>query len=251
MIDIKVDTKDVERMLGDLSRKMPSTVARALTKTAFDARDQVKGWLPRLLDRPTPWTMRSLFVFPAEKDDLRSAVAFKHELGRLPRSAMDRVTAASSMRAQVFGGDRALKASEKTLLSNGITSRARPYLIPAKGARLDKYGNVTGAFMNKVLFTGVARGSASQGYHLPLDRSARRGRPSHFFVMYRGGQAVGIYKRTGRGGHGRPLPVFLFSATANYRSRVPFNNIVEKYVARQLPKRIEESIDVVLRKYGA
>jgi hypothetical protein len=249
MIEIKVTgIEDVKKMLGDLSHKMPSVIARGLTITAQDAKKQVAGWLPRQLDRPTPYTMRSLFVFPAEKNDLRAAVAFKSEGGRLGRHMMDRVQASRSMLAQVYGGARRLKDSEKTLLRNGITRSNRPYLIPAKGAKIDRYGNVPGSFMNKVLYQGVAMGSASQGYARPLNnrKNTRHRRSGQYFVMQRGGAPVGIYQNKGRQ---PPMPVFLFSAKANYRSRVPFESMVTGVVNRQLSKRINESIEVVLAKY--
>lgn len=239
--------------LGELQSKLPSITARALTTTAQDARDQVKGWLPRLLDRPTPFTMNSLFVFPAEKTDLRAAVAFKHEMGRLPRTAIGQVTAPRSMRAQVYGGQRELKASEKTLLANNITQRSRPFLIPAKGAQRDRFGNVPGSFMNRVLYSGVARGSASQGYSRPLNgRTQGDSRTGQYFVLYlqpslRQG-AVGIFKNMGASQP--PMPVFLFSSKAGYSRRVPFEQIASAMADRQLRVRFLESVDVVARKYG-
>lgn len=238
--------------LGALQAKVPSILARTLTETAKDAQVQVTGWLPRLLDRPTPWTMRSLFVFPAEKQDLRAAVAFKHEMGRLPRSAIGQVTAAASMRAQVYGGSRKLKASESTLRANNITPAGRPYLIPAKGAPRDQYGNVPGSFMNRVLYSGVARGSASQGYSRPLNsRTEQDSRTGQFFVRYlqpsvRAG-AIGIFKNMGR--NQPPMPVFLFSDRASYRTRVPFEQIALAAAERNLNRRFNESVQVVAAKY--
>lgn len=246
---ITVELKGVDELvagLGELQAKLPSITGRALTYAAKDAHDQVRGWLPRLLDRPTPWTMSSLFVFPAEKQDLRAAVAFKHEMGTLPRSAIGQVTAGASMRAQVYGGTRQLKASEKTLLANNLTQRSRPFLVPAKGAQRDQYGNVPGSFMNKVLYSGVARGSASQGYALPMSGGGR------YFIRYLQPSArlgaVGIFKDMGK--NNPPMPVFLLSSTVGYKRRVPFDTIAATTADRQLPIRFKESIDAVASKYG-
>lgn len=251
MITVKVEGLDEAISgLGELKHKLPSILARTLTKTAKDAKNQVTGWLPRLLDKPTPWTMRSLFVFPAEKKEtpMRAAVAFKSEFGRLPRHMMDSVEAGRSMRAQVFGGQRQLKESERTLQANGITPAGRPYLIPAIGAKRDAYGNVSGSFMNRVMFTGVRRGSASQGYHLPMNnRSESSSTRGQFFVMRKNGSAIGIFKNMGRAS--RPLPVFLFSARAQYRPRVPFSKIVGAEVDRMMVRRFNESVRVVAAKY--
>ena len=68
MIDIKIDgLEEALQDLGELRKKMPSIAARTLTTLAYDAKKEVEGWLPRVLDRPTPYTMKSLFVFPAKK----------------------------------------------------------------------------------------------------------------------------------------------------------------------------------------
>jgi len=250
VIDIKIDgLKEALQDLGELRKKMPSIAARTTTTLAYDAKKEVEGWLPRVLDRPTPYTMKSLFVFPAEKNDLRAAVAFRNEFGRMPRTMMDTVSASRSMRAQIFGGARQHKASERTLLSNGITSTGRSYLIPAKGAQRDAYGNVPGSFMNKVLYQGVKRGSASQGYHRPLNNRSQQqaNRKGQYFVMRRNGEALGIYQNMGK--KQPPMPVFLLAQKAQYKKRVPFYAIAQAVIDRNWRKRFNESYDVVAAKY--
>lgn len=253
VITIKVDgLEDLQSMLGDISYKMPSVLARGLTETAKDVKEQVNGWLPRLLDRPTPYTMKSLFVFPAEKNDLRAAVAFRSEVyGRQPRHFMDQVHASRSMRAQVYGGRRELKASEKRLLANGITKDGRQFLIPAKGAKIDRYGNVPGSFMNKVLYGGVKMGSASQGYEYPMNRRTQgESKYGQYFVLKKnfGHTPVGIFKNMGK--KKPPMPVFLFASKADYKSRIPFEQIARAQIDRSYKQRMLESVEVVLRKYG-
>jgi hypothetical protein len=241
--------KEALQGLGELQKKMPSIAARTLTTLAYDAKKEVEGWLPRVLDRPTPYTMRSLFVFQAEKNDLRAAVAFRSEFGKMPRTMMDSIEASRSMRVQVFGGARRHKASERTLLSNGITTTSRSYLVPAKGAQRDAYGNVPGSFMNKVLFQGVKRGSASQGYHRPLNNRGQHEakRKGQYFVMRRDGVARGIYQNMGK--KAPPLPVFLFAEKAQYKKRVSFYAIAQAVINRNWQKRFNESYDVVAAKY--
>jgi len=250
MIDLKIEgLKEALQNLGELKKKMPSIAARTLTTLASDAKREVEGWLPRVFKNPTPYTMKSLFVFPAEKGDLRASVGFRSEFGRMPRTMMDSMEASRSMRVQVYGGARQFKASERTLLANGITSTARPYLVPAKGAKRDAYGNVPGSFMNRVLFQGVKRGSASQGYYRPLNNRGEHEakRKGQYFVMRRGGAARGIYQNAGKGLP--PMPVFLFVGKAQYRRRLPFFEIVKAVVNRNWRKRFDESFAVVAAKY--
>ena len=251
MIDIKVkiSTREVEQMLGDLAHKMPSAYARGLTETAKDAKSEVRKAIPRFIDRPTPWTLNSLFHFSAEKKDLRAAVAFKNRKGRISRSMMGKINADESIAMQVFGGKRRLKASEKTLLRNGITSKSRPYLVPGPGARIDRYGNVPGSFVNKVLYQTVKRGSASQGYSRPLNNRSRSAAKAGQYFIKRGRfgrDATGIFQKKGKG---RIVPVFFFVGQPKYNARFPFHNLVEKAAERSFNKRMLESVDVVLKKY--
>lgn len=253
MIQVKIDGIDELRAgMNDLiSDKFPSILAKSLTLTAGDAKEQASGWMPRVLDKPARWTMNSLFVFPAEKSEanmpggIMAGVAFKHEMGRMPRSALRGgvISAPAAMRAQTYGGSRSLKGSEKTLKVAGILPSGM-FMVPAVGAPRDSYGNVTGSFMNKVLYGGVTMGSASQGYSAPVSGEK-------YFVLYlqpsfRQG-AVGIYKRMSRGQ--QALPVFLFVRSVSYKSRFPFESIVNGAVARNLQRRFDESVAAIAAKY--
>lgn len=251
MIEVKVEGVDkVIAALGDLSFKLPSVLARALTLTAQDAKNEVYAWMPRVFHKPTPYTMRSLFVYPAYKDDLRAAVAFKYTGGWVPRHYMGDVHAPRAIRSQVYGGRRPLKASEKRLLQNRITTSDAPYLIPGPGAPLNQYGNVTGAFMNKVMYGGVKMGSASQGFEVPLNRRSQTDtKRGEFFVMRKnfGRHPIGIFKNMGK--RRPPSPIFFFSSKADYAPRLPFHRIAKATIDRQLSRRVNESISAVVAKY--
>jgi|GEM_PF-5177000 len=237
---------DLKKRYAEIAGQLPKVLAKGMTDTAFDAKKAVYSIMPRYLDRPTPWIMKSLFVFPAEKEDLRASVAYKHEFGYQPRHLIGQLDAPSALRSQIYGIDRALKSSEKVLRASGITSPDRPYLVPAVGAKKDRYGNVTGAFMNKVLYKGVSGGSASLN---PLEggRSQAATRSGQYFVLRKSGQAVGIYQNKGK--KKSPLPVFNFTLTPRYRPRLPFHATVDSTVAANLDPRITDALIAVLQKY--
>lgn len=236
-------------MLGDLYKKMPSALARGLTETAKDTRQHVQRQMPIYIDRPTPWTRRSVFFFPAEKNEkpMRAMVALKDEDGFVPRRLMDDVKAAQPMRMQVYGGKRKLKASEKTLQRAGLTSKNRPYLTPGPGARLDRYGNVTGSFMNKVLYQGVARGSASYGYAKPMSNTAMARARKKYFIKVVRGEPQGIFERMRKKREIRP--VFFFTDQPTYRPRFPFHRIAQSHANKIVKQKINESVDFILKKY--
>ena len=250
MLDVKtsISTKEVSRMLGDLAYKMPSAFARGLTETAKHTKQALRDRLPRYIDRPTKWTLNSMYVFPAEKTDLRSAVAFKTESGKYPRSAMRSIPAAESMRRQVYGGQRKLKAFENTLLNNGITKKQRPYVVPGPGAKLNKFGNVTTAFMNKVFYTGLSRGSNSQGYDRPLNGRRSASKNGQYFIKSKGGFGVpiGIFQRKTKR---KAVPVFFFVDRARYDPRFPFERLGVYHSGTVIQNKMIESVDVIIKKY--
>lgn len=77
MIEIKVDTSGIDRMIQQLraqARQVPFAIAKALTLTARDARQDVMDKLPAIIDRPTPFTLRGIGYKPANKVNLTSEV---------------------------------------------------------------------------------------------------------------------------------------------------------------------------------
>lgn len=253
MIQVKLDgLEELRSGLDDLIKdKFPSILARTLTLAAQDAKAVATSLLQREIDKPTPWTLKSLFVWPAEKSEaampggIMAGLAFKHEMGAMPRSALRRgvISAPRSMRAQTYGGTRQLKESEKTLRSAGLLPEGT-FLVPAIGAQRDSYGNVPGSFMNKVLYGGVSRGSASQGYAAPMSGEK-------YFILYLQPSArigpIGIFKRMEKDEF--PLRVFTFSRTANYKIRYPFESIASAAARASLQKRWDESVAAVYSKY--
>lgn len=231
-----------------IAERLPSIIAKGLTDTAYEAKNAVYAKMPTVLDRPTSWTMRSLFVFAAEKKEnpIRAAVQFKWEGGFQSRAMLGEIDAPSSMRSQVYGMERPMKSSEKVLRFAGITPADRSFIVPAKGAPRDRYGNVTGAFMNKVLYKGVLGGSASLN---PLDggRSRETTRSGQYFVLRKNGKALGIYQN--KGNKNPPMPIFNFVAAPKYKPRLPFHAIVRGVANSRMNLLINEAAAVVIKKY--
>ena len=244
-MNVTIDAKAVEMMLGDLKAKMPSALAKGLDNAAFDVRKQVQGWMPRFFDRPTPYAINSIKVTRADKkaDIITAEVGFKATQDKLSN-------APTAIRVNTYGGGRPVKASEAKLIRDGLMDDEHS-LIPAKGAELDAYGNVKRGFMNKVLYGGVKMGSASQGFGIALNgRSQRDSKKNQFFIRrarFGNGANLGIYKNMGKGQ--APLPVFLFRYVERYKARFPFDKIASAEAARRVPVRIREAVDGIIAKY--
>lgn len=116
MIEIILDTKGVTRALSDLARKqLPYATARALTKLADRVVDAQRKALPRLLDRPRPFTIDAIRRLPAGKTNLVATVYVKD-------------IAAQYLAPFEFGGTHFL-------------GKKRGMLVP-RDIRLNQYGNI-------------------------------------------------------------------------------------------------------------
>lgn len=243
--------------LNDLRMKLPSIVARTLTKTAQAAQADFKGKLPRLLDRPTPWTLNSTLVRQAEKNNLQAAVGLKWQRGGADLSGFVSKPAPVAMRKQVYGGPgRTLKKTEEKLASFGMMPQGW-YMVPAVAVKRDQYGNVSTGQLNRILYTGVSFGANSRRGSLkkaintqfaPFSQTAKK-KNSPFFVKYQDTYSktgpIGIYERTGLYSS---KPLFYFKSSVKYKKRVDFHRIIGAFSARNWQHHYKESVAVVRLK---
>lgn len=115
MFDITADFAELERALTDIPRKqLPFAMARAINDAAADVKLAEERQLERMLDRPTPFTKRGIYVRRANKAGLTAEVGVKP----VQRRYLD---------LQARGGVRRPK---------------RRALVIGVGLRRNKYGNI-------------------------------------------------------------------------------------------------------------
>jgi len=74
-LDVTADVTKATEHLSDLARQhVPNATARALTRTAFDARDAVRDGLPERFNLRRPWISRGIGVTPAKPRTLMAEV---------------------------------------------------------------------------------------------------------------------------------------------------------------------------------
>lgn len=221
----------------------------AVTRTAVQVKADVRATLPKVFDRPTPWTLGSLYVAPATFGQAvpEARVWIKDEGGGKG------VAPTKYLLPEIAGGTRGFKRSEVALQRAGFL-RAGEQIVPAAGAALDAYGNVSRGLIVQLL--SYFRAFGEQGYRANMTdrrrgRLARRGRSAEGFVRIGGVEyfisrgpglwygrvqhlPAGIWAR--RGIHGSDVqPVLLFVRRAGYRPRLDFFGIAERVVHRRLP----------------
>ncbi|MBV5843725.1 hypothetical protein KUT55_32250, partial [Pseudomonas aeruginosa] len=187
---------DAVRSLQQLGGDLPAAVlADALNHTANQANQALVGEIDQVFDRPTPFTRNAIRILHATSRRLEAALWVKDEKDHASKGQAPEDWVAP----QVFGGPRVDKASERNLRARGILP-AGMFVVPAEGARLDQYGNMSRGQMIQIL-SGLGALEYRAGFKGNATQSARslaKGHQLAYFVMRRGRRPIGIAERRGR-----------------------------------------------------
>ena len=231
-------------------RRAAAAFASALTGVAGDVMAAVRQQLPIAFDRPTPYTLDSLFVKPARADRLQAEAFFKDELGT---SKLGR-PATKYLLPEVEGGPRSVKGFERALQLSGFLAPGH-YAVPAAGARLDSFGNVSTGQIIQILSQLRVTLTAGHTRNMPFDArkqiAAQRRAGGRFFVVRVGekGPAPGIYQREFGGRN--IAPVFVFVTRAQYRQRLDFYGIARRVSERSFPSQLDRAFSAHLARLTA
>ncbi|MEK6530990.1 MAG: hypothetical protein AABZ23_00680 [Deltaproteobacteria bacterium] len=260
MYKIKIEgLEELQAEVGSLIKdRIPKMTAMTLTATAKGYKDYALRRMPEVFDRPTPWTLSSLSVKPATVNNLNAHVWVKDK-------AAKGTPAVKYLWPEVHGGGRRLKRFERALKHKGLLPEGY-YAVPRRELRLDRYGNISGPMMGKIMSAAQSL-APSFGVGYALNRSAlSRKRPgAHNVFIGRPGvnpraifnnptsvhdflQAIEKYKKAASGskyslgmwertpGHGL-IPLLIFTKKKpKYTPRFPFYDWAEEYVNREAPK---------------
>lgn len=252
-IDVRTDLRRVEQYLASLQRdQIPFATAYALTQCAKAAQREVEREIPRVFDRPTPFTQRPVWTKAATKRNLQAEVKIKDY-------AAKGNAAVKWLIAEIRGSPRNIKGFESLLQRNCVMPKGW-YAVPTQNAPLDQYGNVPGSAINAILSQLRARRELDQNETAALKkkRNSRKlrakSRPSRYFVAFPNGNqktahlTPGIWERVGTGFGSAIRPVFLYVQNApRYRKRLQFERIVQDTVQAQLPMQFKRGLLLAAR----
>lgn len=236
--------------------QIPFATALAMTRTAQDVRNAEKAAMPAQLDRPTRFTLNSLYVRGATKQRLKAEVWLKDTGDTAARQYL---------RSQIHGGTRPMKRFERALQGAGLMPQGW-VAVPGKRVPLDAFGNVPGKFVVQLL--SYLSAFSEQGYSANMtdkrkaklaDRKlSARGFVQIGGVMYfvshgpgeRNGRRQhlprGIWAKSGT--HGVDVwPVFLFVPAARYRGRFTFYETAQATIDRRFPQHWRQAWAEALR----
>ncbi|MDP2643711.1 MAG: hypothetical protein Q8P24_02110 [Desulfobacterales bacterium] len=210
MLTVKVEgIKEVKKLLSELEKnQFPFAYAKSLTLVAKTVRSGEYEEMKRVFDRPTPYTLNSLFVDPATKTMPASRVWLKW--GTLQRTQ-------HHLEPQIFGGGRHHKNFEKALYKVGALPRDM-YIVPARKLKLDWYGNIPASTIIKML--SWFRAFSEVGYLANRAAKVKQKKGYSYFAVKSGGGKLrpGIWARSKKGVE----PVFMFVRAPKYKKRFDF-----------------------------
>lgn len=224
--------REWERGMDALERDlMPEATADALNWTAAQVRDDLKGMLPSVFDRPTRFTVGSLMMEPASPQHLVSTVRFRDTWG-----------SRHYLWPQVSGGNRPLKRFEQLLISRGIMKPGE-YAVPGKRAPLDASGNIRAGLLMQIL---SQLGAMGDQYANETKRSRKRAGPGRLRYFVPG---PGKWERLHRGiwlEAPSPLPIIMFVRAPSYRIRFRFHDIAAGLAAEVFPSKFDRALTRVV-----
>lgn len=238
MITITVDTRETTRWLNDLERKqIPFATSVALNKTARLAQAGIKEEMQRVLDRPKPYTLNGTFVANSTKYNLTATVGLKDKAAASGRAA------GVYLRPLVAGIPRRQTGWERALQSIGaVPSGMRA--VPAEGAKIDSYGNMSRAQVTEIMgalrsrmrmFKGKGKRAHAVGYFV-----AKPGDPRSQHLE------PGIYSRIERAGENGIRPVVIFVSRTSYRPIIKLESTVRAAVEKSFAREFQSALDMAL-----
>jgi hypothetical protein len=240
---------EMERRILELRRAQRF----AVNTLAFAGLRAVKAEVDRVFDRPTPWVRNGFRAVKVgqlltssaatAEDDRAAAVASDTGTGEVVAyvdwkagSAVDgegakSIPAEKILAAQIAGGPRRLKRFERALVAIGAMPEG-VIAVPARGARLDRYGNLSGGMIGKILsdLRAYTRGGQYQ------NRAA--GTEGRFFAIPAQTNRIripaGIYEHR-KSKRGRPKLIIAFVKPGTYAPRFDPVAVVKRTVEQETP----------------
>jgi len=214
---------ETKKALAAMAGQLPFATSLALNRMGKQTLGAQRIEMQRRFDRPTPYTLNSLFKTTATKTSLETRTRIKS-----PNPSEAGQTEKRYVGVQIFGGNRKDKASERRLRAAGLLP-AGWQMVPGAGLRLDRYGNVPGgrvAAILQSLLGGTSYTSAAGTY-----------------VVGQVGGTKGIWKVQ----RNKWVPIFIFVKRPTYEPLLDYYGVSEQEFQKNWSEIFSQAIDDALR----
>lgn len=224
VVDAKNSVEFVQNFLRDYQRQLPFAISLAINYTANDVKKSLVQEMSDVFDRPTRYTLNSLFVEPASKQDPTAVIRFKD-------SGSDGRSAEKYLTPEIKGGYRRVKGFEELLRAKGILKRGLQ-VLPSANLTLDATGNIKKSVLNELMAFANA---------VQYKKSKKR-----FFVIPQqwGDLEPGIYQRVGK--H-NAKPVVLFFRQSRYKPIFNFHQVGIEVAQKVFERNFEAAAQKAIR----
>jgi len=223
---------ELKKFFASAAGQLDFAVALAQTRLARTVWTAEKDQMRKDIDRPTPWSLGALQYEKAVKGGKAARVWFKDPFGYQSGLGSE-----DYLGVQITGGVRTReRRSEKRLRLFGLLPAGYTW-IPAKGVKLDRYGNVPGALLTKIL---------SNLGTIDTARNTGTAATTKYVVGTWGAmKAPGIFQSLRNGKDLKPVLWFIKAPT--YKPRYKFYERADKEVAANVAREMREAVDYALR----
>lgn len=206
-LSLKFTTKGIDnftrRLDGAAKRQVPFAAKNAINSSLFKTMTTERKEIEHVFKAPKAFTIKSQKIKKATKSK-PSGIIWIKDRGDITTGTPPGIY----LTRQVKGTTRPEKAFTRALIRAGLLPHGL-YVVPAKAARLDKFGNITPGMHQKILAALKAKDGA---YFIP--------RPDHPTLP------LGVYKRMAKR---RVKAVFIFVKTKpRYKARFDFAGVAIK-----------------------
>lgn len=245
-IDVTKDFDQMRSRVAGAEKQVRFAMAQALTKTAQAVKAEQIKEMRDVFDRPTPYTLNSLFLRGARRDRLEAVVWLKDEGG-------EGTPATRYLAPQIRGGPRPLKKFELALRQAGLLPDGM-IAVPGTGARMDRYGNMSRGQIVQIL--AYFRTFGEVGFKANIDEKGRRrlarGTKSRQGFAYFVGRPAdgklpfGVWQRVHFAVGSAIKPILLFVDQAHYEAIYDFDFVAKLTVQRELRGQFAQSLKSAL-----
>lgn len=225
LFGLKLDVTDLIKTNDEIERKqLPIATAWALNDTAKDCLEHVQNRMEVVFDQPTRFTKNAFHIVYAKKSKPEAKVQERHSVGKK-----------HYLKVQEHGGRRPKTGLERMLTSSLAYDGVLTAVAPAKGAKLNKFGNWSPGQRNQAV--SAIKGWRETGYTANAtkqSKSRNRSRAAYFVPKSSSRLSAGIYKRTGKGKREKIVKVANFlDSLPSYSERLGFYDGVDEVFDRQ------------------
>jgi hypothetical protein len=224
----------------EAAKQLQFATALALTRTAQAAQRHITAGLPRIFRDPVERTRHAVRIVMTDRHTPISQMkAVVYIADRSARGA----TPQQYLAAEILGGPRRDKASERVLRSAGILPEGEQTVV-ASGAPKNARGVLNGAAMRAILNAASGKATPDAKKRAAKLKLAHVQTGTAYFVATRkGGGKQGIFRVVSKGA---VAPVLWFVRDARYAMRLPFDALAEAESARAFFGEMGKAVRVAL-----